>query len=337
MALFPKMDATFRKGLILGLVIMSVFVVGVLGYVIIEGWNAFDALYMTVITFGTVGYSETHDLSTAGRAFTIFLILGGTIVTAVAVAEVTAFIVEGELTGALRKRKLMKQIEHLNGHFILCGMGRTGNYVLQELIKTKREVVVIEDHEDKVKALIDEGVRAIAGDATHDQTLLDAGIERAAGLMTSLPSDRDNMFVVISARALNKKIRIVTRIEDISARQKFINSGADSGVSTNFIGGMRIASELVRPAAVTFLDKMLRSQGDLRVEEALFGPESKFVGQALGDLTKVFEQTGTLLMASVIGEDIHFNPPHSQLITAGSGVIVMGSPDQVKDLKEKLG
>jgi len=336
MMFFPNMDQTLRRGLILGLVVGSVFVVGVLGYTLIEGWNFFDALYMTVITFGTVGYSETHDLSTAGRAFTIVLILGGTIVTIVAAAEVTAFIVEGEMTGALRKRKLMKQIEHLHGHFILCGMGRTGNYVLQELLKTKREVVVIEDHEDKAKVLIDQGIRAIVGDATNDEILVAAGIERAAGLMSSLPSDRDNMFVVISARALNKKLRIVSRIEHIEARQKFIHSGADSGVSTHFIGGMRMASELIRPTAVTFLDKMLRSHGDLRVEEAIFAADSKFVGQRLGDL-KIFEQTGTLLMASVNGEDIHFNPPHDQIITAGSGVIIMGSPEQVIALKEKMG
>lgn len=335
MSKLPAIDPTIRKAIRLCAMLAGIFVAGILGYHIIEGWSLFDSLYMTVITIGTVGYGETHELTIPGRVFTIFLIFGGMSVVLYALSEMTAFIVEGEMTGALRKRKMMKKIEQLSGHYILCGAGRTGMYVVHELEKTQRPFVVVERNPEKAEQLIKDNFLVVEGDATQDSVLLDAGIERAAGLMTALPHDSDNLYVVISARALNKTMRIVSKIQDNDVRRKFLGSGADTGVSTHFIGGMRMASELIRPAAVTFLDKMLRSHGDLRVEDVPIGQGSKYDGTLIGDLTMVPE-SGALLMALQRGDQIDFNPPVDTRVVGGNALIVMGSPEQVAALKEKL-
>jgi voltage-gated potassium channel len=254
---FSEMDQTVRRALQLSGLLLFILCAGVLGYHYIEGWPLFDSLYMTVITLATVGYSETHPLSLPGRVFTMFLILGGMSIIFYALTEITTFVVEGEMTGIIRRRRMNRQINKLKNHYILCGAGRSGSHVLNELRKTGRNCVVIEKDPEKVRHLMSEQVPVIEGEATEDHVLRTAGIERAAGLVSALPSDKDNLFVVITARGLNPSIRIVSKVEEISARDKFLRSGANTAVSANFIGGMRMASELIRPATVSFLDTML--------------------------------------------------------------------------------
>ena len=225
------------------LVLLSlILVVGTLGYHLIEGWPLFDALYMTVITLATVGYGETHPLSVGGRLFTIFMILGGMGIILYGVTELTAFVVEGGMTGLLRRNKMTKQIKRIANHYIVCGSGNNGHYVIEELVRTKRKVVVVEKDRHKVNELLNRGIATIEGDAASDEVLREAGIERAHGLVTTLPEDKDNLFVVITARGLSAKVRIVAKIDDVQVREKFLRSGADSAVSASAIGVLRMAS-----------------------------------------------------------------------------------------------
>jgi voltage-gated potassium channel len=334
---FSEMEQTVRRAYQLSGLLLFILCAGVLGYHYIEGWSLFDSLYMTVITLATVGYGETHPLTLTGRAFTIFLILGGMSIIFYALTEITTFVVEGEMTGIIRRRRMNRQISKLKNHYILCGAGRSGSHVLDELRKTGRNCVVIEKDPVKVRHLLNEQVPVIEGEATEDHVLKSAGIARAAGLVSALPSDKDNLFVVITARGLNPSLRIVSKVEEIAARDKFLRSGADTAVSANFIGGMRMASELIRPATVSFLDSMLYGTPSLRVDEVIISPASKYVGAALGKCEAV-RLSGVVLVSlkdnSKAG--FRFNPSPETRLKSGDTLIVVGDRTQIDLLRKGL-
>ncbi len=331
------MEQTIRRALQLSGLLVFILCAGVLGYHYIEGWPLFDSLYMTVITLATVGYGETHPLTLPGRAFTIFLILGGMSIIFYALTEITTFVVEGEMTGILRRRRMNRHINKLKNHYILCGAGRSGTHVLNELRKTGRNCVVIEKDPEKVNHLLSEHVPVVEGEATEDLVLRSAGIDRAAGLVTALPSDKDNLFVVITARGLNPTIRIVSKVDEITAREKFLRSGANTAVSATFIGGMRMASELIRPTTVSFLDTMLYGTPSLRVEEVTVAPNSKCVGLTL-DECEPLQLSGVVLVSlkDDSKEGFRFNPPRDTRLRAGDVLIVIGDRAQVDHLKRGL-
>jgi voltage-gated potassium channel len=310
------------------LLLLSVMLGGTLGYHFIEGWSFFDSFYMMTITLATVGYGETHPLSFPGRVFTIFLIFGGMGIILYGVTEMTAFIVEGEMTGLLRRRKLTNAIAKLSGHYILCGAGRTGMNVLDELLRTKRHVVVIDADPATVSKLLARGVLAVEGDATQDEVLKTAGIDRAHGLCTALTNERDNLFVVITARGLNPNMRIVASIQDVQSREKFLRSGAHSTIAAHFIGGLRMASELIRPDTVSFLDLMLRDRSELRFEDVHVEPHSHFVGKTVGDCG-VLKDAGLLVCALRKSNGLVFNPPATTVVDGGDTFVVIGSPEQI--------
>ncbi len=332
------MDQTVRRAIQLSALLVLILSTGVLGYHYIEGWSLFDSLYMTVITLATVGYGETHPLTLPGRAFTIFLILSGMSIIFYALTEITTFVVEGEMTGILRRRRMNRQITKLKNHYILCGVGRSGSHVLNELRKTGRACVVIEKDPAKVKNLLADGVLVIEGEATEDFVLRSAGIERATGLVTALPSDKDNLFVVITARELNRSLRIVSKVEEIAARDKFLRSGADTAVSANFIGGMRMASELIRPATVSFLDTMLYGTPSLRVEEITIPPSSRYAGTAIARC-EALRESGVVLVSIRRQDDkkaFRFNPPPETPLREGDTLIIIGDRGQVEQLKARM-
>ncbi|HTP14000.1 MAG TPA: potassium channel protein [Bacteroidota bacterium] len=332
------MDQTVRRAIQLSALLILILSTGVLGYHYLEGWSLFDSLYMTVITLATVGYGETHPLTLPGRAFTIFLILSGMSIIFYALTEITTFVVEGEMTGILRRRRMNRQITKMKNHYILCGVGRSGSHVLGELRKTGRSCVVIEKDPVKVKNLLADGVLVIEGEATEDFVLRSAGIERATGLVTALPTDKDNLFVVITARELNRALRIVSKVEEITARDKFLRSGADTAVSANFIGGMRMASELIRPATVSFLDTMLYGTPSLRVEEITIPPASQYAGIAIARC-EALRESGVVLVSIRRQDDkkaFRFNPPPETLLREGDTLIIIGDRAQVEQLKSAM-
>ncbi len=332
------MTVDIRKRLAIILILLLMIIIsGVVGYEVIEKWGLLDSIYMVVITLASVGYSETHPLSDAGRVFTVFLILGGMGVLFYSLSTITMFIVEGELQDALRRRRMNKQVQDLNDHYIICGSGETGKNIVGELVKTKRDFVVIEQSIDNIKQLNEPNLVYIEGDATEDAILIEAGIKKAKGLVSALPSDRDNLFVVLTARELNPDLRIVSRCIEEESESKLRKAGADSVVSPNIIGGLRMASELIRPATVSFLDIMLRGEEKaLRVEEARIGPDSHLIGKSIGE-AKIPQKTGLLIVAlNKEGQDYQFNPSSSIKLAANDVLIVIGSPEQVNDLKEMV-
>jgi len=329
------MESTRRKLLQIFGVLVLVVSMGVLGYHFIEGWHFFDALYMTVITLATVGYGETYPLSTAGRVFTMFLIFGGMGIILYGVTEITSFVVEGEMTGILRRRRMTKSIEKLSNHYILCGGGDIGIYVLEELVRTKRSVVVVERDPQKARQMVEQNILVVEGDATRDETLEAAGIQRAAGLISALATDQDNLFVVISARGLNPRLRIISKIDDSKSRDKFIRGGASGVVSANFIGGLRLASEMIRPETVNFLDSMLRDNSALRVEDVTISGKSHYVGRPL-EAVDVLAKANVLLVSIKQADGFHFHPPLSTVIHPNDTLVLIGNPDQLAAIRSSI-
>lgn len=317
-----------------------VYVAGVAGYMILEGWDFPDASYMTVITVATVGYGETRPLDPLGRWFTTALILGGMGTILYAVSSVTAFFVEGELRTLLRRGKMDKAIARLSGHHILCGAGRVGSVILAELLRTGQKTVVV----DRDMHLLEEefqgnpGLLTVEGDATHDSVLERAGILRAKGLLAALSEDKDNLFVVLSARSMNPSLRIIARADEESTRDKLLKAGADAVVFPHTIGGLRMASEMLRPNVVTFLDQMLRwGDGSLRVEEAALGEGSSLLGRTLAE-ADLPGRTGVLVVAlRSRGGDFLFNPPSDQRLAPGDVLIVLADQAQRRALRDVVG
>lgn len=313
---------------------------GTLGYHWIEGWPLFDGLYMTVVTLATVGYSETHSLSTAGRAFTMLLITGGIGVVAYAFSTITAIIVEGDLLKALRRRRMQKDIAKLSGHYVVCGAGHTGGVICAELRKTGRDFVVVDKDPETIARLVERlgaEVPHVVGDGAEDEVLREAGIERAAGVFAVLATDQDNAFVVLSAKGLNPKARVLVCQKTIGVREKLLRSGADGVVDPEFIGGMRLASEMIRPATVGFLDAMLRERSaHVRFEEIAVGDGSPAVGRGLDEYRR--PGAGPLLVAVVAeGEDRYeINPPPERRVRAGDRLVMIGEASALRDLRERV-
>lgn len=202
---------------------------GTLGYCWIEGWNWFDGLYMTIITLATIGYGETHPLNLHGRIFTLVLILLGSGVMVYAISTVTAFVVEGDLREALRRRRMEQIINRLSDHFVICGAGQTGMYVVEEMHKIGRSFIVIENDPGKIQTLKNRGIPCLLGDATHDETLQQAGVGRALGLISTLHTDAENLFVVLTAKAIQPQLRIIAKATEETSRAKITASGCRFG------------------------------------------------------------------------------------------------------------
>lgn len=317
--------------------ILWVFICGSAGYYILYGGREkfMDCMFMTVISLTTVGYGEIVPVSgnPPAQIFTMILVTFGMGVILYAISTLTALLIEGQLTDILRKKKMEKTIQKLSNHYILCGGGETGRPLLKELIKNKEAVVLVESDKGRIdlcKEILPE-LLYIDGDASDDQNLLKAGIENAAGVIISLPSDKDNLYITMSARMMNPKIRIISRMTDPRIEPKLRKAGADGVVSPNFIGALRMASEMIRPAAVDFLDKMLRSNdGNLRIHELNISETSPISGRTIqeSDLKNKFNLL--VLGAKNLKGDIAFNPPPSMILAPGATLIVMGDVENIK-------
>ncbi len=322
----------------------TVFFVGVVGYKIIGGedWTFFDCLYMTAITVSTVGYGEVIDLSAnpAARTFTVVFILLSLGTIAFAVTSITSFIVEGELKNILGRRRMEKEIAKLEDHYIVCGSDETAQTIIQELILTKKQFVVVEPLQEKIDKLSALGnVLFVHGDPTEDSLLVQAGIERAKGILLSLPNDEANLFVTISARSLNPDIRIVTKGIDVKSHKKMFKAGSDAVVSPSFIGGMRMVSEMIRPAVVTFLDMMLREREEvLRFEEIRVNKGSSLARKTLED-ANIDKETGSLLVAirKAGSNKYNFNPSKKTEIQEDDVLVLIATPEIIREIEKTAG
>ena len=315
---------------------------GVLGYVMIEGWSIRDALYMTVVTLSAVGYDEVHPLSEAGRSFTMVLIFAGVSVLGIWIGLLTSFIVETDLARTLKQRKVMKTVMKLSDHIIVCGAGRTGSQVVEELLPSGRDFVVIERDPAQIADLLEDfpNCLVIEDDATQDQTLHRANIEHAASLVASLSSDMDNVYVALSARSLNPELTIVARAYEEESVQKLYRAGADHVVSPNVTGALRMTAVLLRPSVVSFLDVATRSPDvELRLEEATVSRRSPLCDRTIKE-AQIRDRTGLMIIALRKvgnGGEFTFNPVADTRLEAGDELIVLGTPDQIQKLQDYAG
>jgi voltage-gated potassium channel len=308
-------------------------------YVIFNGEPPFlDCIYMTVVSLTTVGYGEVLQVTGNDKAqiFTILLITFGMGIILYGISSLTALLLEGELSGILRKKKMAKQIDKLNDHYIVCGGGETGSGVIAELRRNSEVVVLIEEDTERIercKTICD--LCYIRGDATDDQNLIAAGILRAAGLVITLPSDKDTLYVTMTARMLNPTIRIISRMTNPQLEPKLFKAGANGVVCPNAIGALRMASEMIRPTAVDFLDRMLRtSRGNLRIHELTVAENSKFNQKEIRECD-LKERYGLLVLgAKYLDDEIEFDPEPTRVLTAGTTLIVMGAVDQIAKAKD---
>ncbi len=321
--------------------LLACIVAGALGYHFIEGWSFFDALYMTVITLASVGYGETHPLSPAGRTFTMFLILGGMGMVTYGFSTLTSVLIEGELSDAFRRRRMDKDIAKLTDHFVICGAGHTGAVICAELKKTGRDFVVVDlDAEAlaQLEARLGFALLRVVGDGTDDEVLLRAGVKNAAGVFAVLATDQDNAFVVLSAKGLNPKAKVLVCQKTLGVREKLIRSGADGVVDPEFIGGLRMASEMIRPVTVGFLDSMLRNKDShFRFDEISVPSNSALIGKPFGDI-KGGDGGAPLIVAVVAaGTDRYeLNPPIDRAVKAGDRLVILGETEALGGLRKRV-
>jgi voltage-gated potassium channel len=318
-------------------ILVGLIAFGTVGFHVLEGWNWLDSLYTTIVTLGTVGYGDFTPKDDAGKVFVIFLIIIGLGVISYTAVQLTAFVVEGHLNKMLRLRRVDNMIKKVQGHYIVCGAGRTGRHIVQELIKNRVPFVVIDRNVDKLDIPEIHTHPHLTGDASDDAILERAGIKKAKGLAAALDTDELNLFLLLTAKNLNPKLRCVTKCVNESARIKLTRAGADAVVAPNAIGGLRLASEMLRPSVVSFLDIMLRATKGVRFEEASIPHGSKAAGRSLESL-ELFKHFGLSPIAvRDQGKEFHYNPSPKYHVKAGDTLVVIAEPEKLQKLKKYLG
>ena len=310
--------------------------IGSIGYRLIEGWSAFDSLYMTVTTLTTVGFQEVHPLSLAGRWFTMWLLLGGVFTLFYAATNVITFVVSGQVQELLGSRRMERTLADLESHLIVCGYGRMGRLVCHEFSEQGLPFVVIDKHPDALERFeIPHGI-AVHGDAASDEILERVGIRRARGLVSVVASDADNLYITMSARLLNDRLFIVSRAEDERSEQKLLRAGASRVVSPYVIGGTRVAQAVLRPSVVDFLELATRTEHlELNIEEAKLAAGSPLVGSTL-EASPLRREHGLIVVAikKPSGQMV-FNPPATAKLEAGDILIMLGGRSALDQVAEQ--
>lgn len=321
------------------LALVALLVGGTLGFMALgpPGTRAFDAFYMTAITVTTVGYGEIVDISTsqAGRTFAALVAFFGFGILTFIFSSFTVFFLETDLNDALRHRRMDKNIRKLHDHFIVCGLGRVGRNVAEELLATGHRFVAVEMQSEPTANVLERhpGLLHLHGDASDDDMLLAAGIASARGVFAVTGEDSLNLMICVTARQLAPGVRIVARCHEVRNVDKLRKAGADVVVSPDFTGGMRIASSMIRPQVVSFLDEMLRSESHTRIEEVVV--PAGFASQPLAALGR--RRDNYMLLGVRDGTQMHFNPDDDFIVRGGQTLILMGEAAGRKALEEALG
>src|SRR5580704_4430919 len=310
---------------------------GTLGFIFIEHYPPFDAFYMTLITISTVGYGEVHTLSHAGRIFNSFLIFFGVTIMLLAVGGMTQGIIELELNQYFGKRRTKKMIDRLQGHYIVCGFGRVGRGAAAELQRAGVPFLVVDRSEDKVEWAMKLGMLAVLADATDDQTLVDAGVPRAKGLIATLQSDADNLFVILSAKAIKPALLVSARIASEQSEKKMRLAGADYVFAPYDMTGNRMAQVMLKPHVFQFIDFTTKGMGlDVGIEQFSVPASSEFASKSLSD-SRIRSELGVIVLAiRKLDGRMLFNPPADAAIEAGDYLIVMGEAANLQKLEQML-
>jgi voltage-gated potassium channel len=328
-----------RRFLLLLLVPAALIAIGTVGYYALEpDYTLFDSLYMTVTTLTTVGYGEVHPLSKQGRLFTICLLLGGTIAFLYTVTEFFRAVVSGEVQDLLGRRRMERNLAAMDNHLIVCGYGRMGRFICQEFSREGLPFVLIDRKAEVLQDFnLPHGV-ALPGDATSDEVLKHAGVERARALVTVAASDADNLFITMSARLLNDKLFIVARAEGEQAETKLIRAGANRVVAPYAIGGSKVAQAVLRPAVVDFIELATKTEHlDLQLEETLIRAGSRLAGRTLRD-SRLRQDLGVIVVAiKKAGGHLLSNPPGDAVMEAGDTLIALGPRQDLDKLEQMAG
>ena len=314
----------------------TILAIGVTGYMILSGDTFVNALYMTVITITTVGFGEVHPLSPEEKIFTIFLIWTSISIFGYTVSSFTEYIISGQLFKQLKLKRVQKTIEKLEGHTIVCGYGRNGKQAIVKLKNYQKEYVVIEHNKDLIEKLDAGEILNVEGDGTTDEILIKAGIKNAKNLITALASDADNLFVVLSARQLNKECTIISRASKESSYGKLKIAGADNVIMPDKLGGNHMASLVVTPDVIEFVDRLtIEGETTANLEEIAVNELPKmYLNKTILDLD-LRKKTGcTVIGFRTPEKDYVINPDASIKLVADTHLIVLGRPEQIMKLRE---
>ena len=320
-----------------GVALTLVFITGTLWYNLVEGWHWLDAVYMTVITLTTVGYGETQPLGDRGRIFTIALILAGVVTIGYIVNRFTEALIEGYFIEGRRLRQQRKLVESLTEHFIICGFGRIGRQIATEFAAEGTAFVIVDASSEQVKIAQMEGFNAMQADATLDATLIEMGVEKAACLVAALPSDAENLYIILSAKSLNPNIRAIARASNEEAVQKLQRAGADKVISPYITGAKKMAAAALRPQVMDFMDGIVASDRSFYMEEFLIDADTcPVAGLSLRE-AKLRSQSGSLVLAVRRRDgNLIVGPTGETILMAQDMLICMGTADQLRVLNRIL-
>jgi voltage-gated potassium channel len=323
-----------RRLRISGFMLGSVLLLGTAGFRLIEKWSWFDGFYMTLITMTTIGYGEVHPLSHSGRIFNSFLIVASVIASGFTIAMISQALLEFEFGTALGRRRMERELAKLSGHYIICGAGRVGRTVTRQLRARGQTCVIIEKDPTRAAWAEKENIPVIIGNASSEENLHKARIERALGLVTAVASDADTLYIVLTARGFRSDLKIIARASEEDAIPKMMRAGASQVVSPYSFVGHRIAQLLLRPNALDFIDTAIGTERlDVEIGEVQITGRSALVGKSLAD-SAIRQQAGVIVVA-VKGTEggMKFNPSPETVIHAGDCLIVIGADEQLKKLE----
>ena len=315
-------------------IILFIITLGITGYMTIEGWDLLDALYMTVITLSTVGYGEVHEVSEAGRVFTILLVIVGVTFFLYVAGAVVQFMVEGRIRNILGRRSLERKIDRLKNHYIICGYGRIGRVLCRHLRRANIDIAVIENDPEQIPVMDQDGVLYMVAEATDENNLVKAGIERAKGVVAALATDTDNVFLVLTARQLAPELLIMARASQETAKIKLRLAGANFVESPYEMGAVSMAHRIIRPTVTSFLNLAFAyKRRDIQMEEIPVSPASEIANVQLKD--SGIRQKYNLIIIAIMKPDgnMIFNPSFETIITPNDTVIAVGEADNLQKLE----
>jgi voltage-gated potassium channel len=323
----------FRNLRWIALALVVLFVLGTTGFHVLEGWPWFDAFYMVLITVTTIGYTEVHPLTEVGREFNVAVIILGVGLVFLAIGALAQALLEFELHNVFGRRRMEREIERLQDHYIICGAGRVGRSTARELALFPAPFVIIESSQEKLDNM-PSGWLTLIGDATQEATLRAARVEHARGLVAATTTDATNLYIVMTARGLNRKLKIIARASEEDAEKHLKTAGADAVISPYHFAGHRIAQSFLRPNVLDFLDSATVKIGvDLEIAEVQIGKESRFVGQSFRE-SKMRHEMGLIVLAVKRDGQMQFNPGPDDRINAGDYLIAIGESAGLRKLEE---
>ena len=327
----------FRRLLPSLLTLMTIVVVGTLWYSMVEGWSFLDAVYMVIITLFTVGFQEMHELSSGGRILTILIIVAGVGTAIYAAGRVVEIIVEGEILGYRRKRKMENKIREIKNHYIVCGFGRTGHQVAEEFDTAKVLYVVVDRKPETAEKLEPRGIPYVVGDVISDENLEKAGIRSAKGLIATADSDVANVYITLSARALNADLYIVARASEIHAEEKLKMAGADRVIAPYFISGKRMAAWATKPVISDFLDMVMHGESlEFSLREIAVSDSSSLIDKTLHE-AEIRQQSGAMVLAiQKQGDSFNLQPQADSRVEKGDIFVVIGTQEQLELLEKRV-